>query len=114
MNIIQSILIKNNQIKIDVDLPINITSKVTVDLSKIASLNPNKFDIEITFTSKIISFKNHDFSWVDISQDRIANSFSPKIIKLENGIYIQANCNDGIWEVNAKYPYVLLWKFNPE
>lgn len=76
--------------------------------------NLNSFDIIIEFESPIISFRNHDYTWVAISQDRIANDFSPKAIRLQNGMYVQANCNWGIWELNAKNTKQLLWRFNPD
>lgn len=72
------------------------------------------FDIKIQFSQPIVSFRNHNHQWVDLSQDRIANDFSPKIIKLQNGSFVQANVNFGIWEINKKKPNVLLWRFNPE
>jgi hypothetical protein len=76
--------------------------------------NSNSFDIEIIFNSPIQFFRNHDYTWVDVLQNRIANSFSPKIVKLENGTLIQANCNHGIWVINSKKTNVLLWRFNPD
>jgi hypothetical protein len=76
--------------------------------------NQNSFDILIEFSSPIISFRNHDYSWVAICQDRIANDFSPKVICLKNGLYVQANCNLGIWEINKKNTKQLLWRFNPK
>ena len=42
------------------------------------------------------------------------NQFSPKIIKLQNGQIVQANINEGIWEINKKNNTILFWKFNPE
>lgn len=70
--------------------------------------------IEIQFSQPIVFFRNHNYQWVDLSQDRIANDFSPKIIKLQNGSYVQANVNFGIWEINKNKPNELLWRFNPE
>lgn len=78
------------------------------------SENYNSFDLEIVFSVPIVSFRNHDYQWVDINQNRIANSFCPKIIQLENGTFVQANVNHGIWEIDAKQKSVLLWRFNPE
>ncbi len=86
--------------------------KITLD--DLSFENLNSFDIIIEFSSPIASFRNHDYTWVTVSQDRIANDFSPKVIRLQNGLYVQANCNLGIWEVNAKNPKQLLWRFNPE
>lgn len=86
--------------------------KITLD--DLSFENLNSFDILIEFSSPIASFRNHDYTWVTVSQVRIANDFSPKVIQLQNGSFIQANCNMGIWEVNAKKPKQLLWRFNPE
>lgn len=75
--------------------------------------NPS-FTIKIEFSQPIVAFRNHNYNWVDVSKDRIANDFSPKILRLQNGSYIQANNNVGIWEVHHKNPTVLWWRFNPE
>ena len=74
----------------------------------------NTFEIEIEFSQKICLFRNHDYTWIDVKSDRIANEFTSKIIKLEDGTFIQANINQGIWEINSKNPSVLRWKFNAE
>ncbi len=87
-------------------------SKLVFNCTK-TILKSNSFVIEIEFDCTIRSFRNHDYTWVNLTSDRIASSFSPKILQLKNGFFIQANCNQGIWEVNKKKPKVLLWKFNP-
>ena len=107
-----------NKVKIVVDnsktdIDFNLLNNKLVINSTLLSSN-NSFDIEFHCNFKIASFRNHDYTWVDLSHDRIATSFSPKIIKLENLNYIQANTNIGIWEVSKSNPYVLLWRFNPE
>lgn len=75
--------------------------------------NSNTFDIEIEFTSAIKFFRNHDYKWVDLNEVRIATDFSPKIILLEDGTYVQPNRTDGIWETDSKDHTKLYWKFNP-
>lgn len=87
-------------------------NRFTIDCSEIQ--NTNSFDIEIEFTSSILAFRNHDYTWTDLKNVRIATDFSPKIIKLENGTYVQPNRTDGIWETDAKNHKKLYWKFNPE
>lgn len=89
-----------------------ITNKFDLDLSVFES--KNSFDLIIEFSIPIIAFRNHDYTWVDLNIDRIANSLSPKIIKLENGFFVQANINQGIWEINKKNPNKLFWRFNPD
>ncbi len=88
-------------------------NKLVIDFTN-AIENSNSFDLEIEFKSKIIGFRNHDYTWQNLNNDRIANEYTPKIIKLEDGNYVQANINQGIWEINKKNPYQLIWKFNPE
>ena len=87
--------------------------KQIIDCSRVVE-KKKTFDIEVEFTSRIISFRNHDYTWQDLKKDRIANEYTSKIIKLEDGTYVQANINQGIWEINKKNPNVLVWKFNPE
>lgn len=88
--------------------------KITVDVSNLKTEDVNSFDIEIAFNHPIVEFRNHDYTWVKCNKDRISNEFCPKIIKLSNQSYVQANLNLGIWEVKRTNPSVLLWRFNPE
>lgn len=88
-------------------------NKLVIDCSKVIETT-NSFTIEIEFEIKISSFRNHDYTWQDVNSDRIANEYTPKIIKLADGNYVQANINQGIWEVHKKNPYKLIWKFNPQ
>lgn len=88
-------------------------NKLVIDCSNII-VNSNSFHIEIEFSSKIIAFRNHDYTWLDTKKDRRANEFTPKIIKLDEGTYVQSNINQGIWEVNKKQTTKLIWKFNPQ
>ena len=110
---IKSITILANSNKKSIDFSRNETSKIVIDCNQFAK-NNNSFDIEIVFNVPIISLRNHDYTWVDLKSNRVANSFCPKILKLENGFIIQSNITDGIWEFNNKTPKQLLWRFNPE
>jgi hypothetical protein len=88
-------------------------NKLVIDCSKILK-NTHSFNIVIEFNAKIVAFRNHDYTWQDIKRDRIANEFTSKIIKLDDGNFVQANINQGIWEVHKKDSHKLIWKFNPE
>ena len=111
---IQSIFIIINDKKINYLFDKSNSFKTVIDFFQLIDIQSHSFDLEITFTSKIQQFRNHDFSWVDVNQDRIANSFCPKVIKLANNTFVQANINHGIWEINSKQKNVLLWRFNPD
>ena len=88
----------------------------STDLYPQLEINNNQsFDLQFTFNEKIVKFRNHDYTWVEIlKDDLVANQFTPKIIQLESGILIQANINLGVWEVQKSNNKVLLWRFNPE
>jgi len=111
--LIKSIIVisssENHTIAID-----NKMRKVVIDLSQVNLLNCNSFDIKIVFAKNIVQVRNHDYTWKKIETDFIANEFSPKIVKLENGQIVQANITTGIWEINSNNPSVLLWRFNPQ
>ena len=111
---IKSIAILTNNSKENVSFTSNFSTKIVIDCKNIISNNLNSFDIKITFAQPIKAFRNHDYTWVAINQKRIANTFAPKVIQLQNGSYVQANCNHGIWEVNKDAPNILLWRFNPK
>ncbi|MFN3755248.1 hypothetical protein [Flavobacterium sp.] len=72
------------------------------------------FDLVITFKNDITSVRNHDYTWVKCNNDFVSSSFSPKIIKLDNGFFVQPNLNYGYWEIQKKNPKVLYWRFHPQ
>lgn len=88
--------------------------KLILDSTALRENDLQSFDLVITFQSKISVFRNHDYSWVQVDKDRIAGEFVPKIIRLENGYFVQPNLIIGYWEINRRNPKVLLWRFNPE
>jgi len=88
--------------------------KLSFDLSVLDDSASESFDLVVTFTSSIQSFRNHDYTWVNVKDNRKAGQWVPKILLLENGYYVQPNQNMGYWEVNKQNPFVLLWRFNPE
>jgi hypothetical protein len=97
-----------------IDFDTNKINKTTIECSDFISDRLNSFTIKIEFSVSILSFRNFDYSWVDLKCDRIATEFSSKIIKLSNQRFVQANISIGVWEVEKRNPNVLLWKFNPE
>lgn len=103
-----SIFAQSSQIDLDLQFYNN---KVVLFQSTVGV--PSCFTIEITFDHDIKFIRNHDYQWVDVKRNRLANEFAPKILKLANGFYVQANLNLGIWEVNSSNPKQLLWHFNP-
>jgi len=110
---VKSITILATSIRENVSFLCDFNAKIGVDCQQITS-KFNSFSIEFVFDVPIVSFRNHDYSWVDVNKTRIATSLSSKILKLSNGFIVQANINKGIWEVSPKNKKVLLWKFNPE
>ncbi|MEM2146754.1 MAG: hypothetical protein QW279_15430 [Candidatus Jordarchaeaceae archaeon] len=70
--------------------------------------------IEIKFHEKIKRWRNHDYTWVDLTYNRIANEYSPKILQLESGIYVQSGQLLGCWEVEKNKPDTLRWHFYSE
>ena len=106
-------ILYNNRIEISQENAIE-NFKTTLEVSSLLKEKVTSFDIKFTFTTEIIQFRNHDYTWVGLNKDRIATEFMPKIIQLKNGNFVQANINAGIWEVNKSNPKVLWWRFNPE
>ncbi|SHM17845.1 hypothetical protein [Flavobacterium chilense] len=88
--------------------------KVVIDLANINLSSCDSFDIKIIFSEEIVQFRDHDYKWVNCKENKIANEYSPKIIKLQNNQIIQANLTTGIWEIDSDAPTILLWRFNPE
>jgi len=112
--LIKSISIIKNAIKENYVFDIYQKRKVCIDIIDDSLFKLNSFDIEIVFEQPILEFRNHDYTWVKCNEDRVANEFCPKIVRLKNGQLVQANISSGIWEVRKKNPHVLLWRFNPD
>jgi hypothetical protein len=91
-----------------------LVNKLVFDCNEFHGIKSQSFSFCITFKVPIISFRNHDYNWINCKKGRIANEFCPKIIKLDNGFFVQPNINFGIWEVNSSNPKQLIWHFNPE
>ncbi|MGL5111788.1 MAG: hypothetical protein ACRC6O_03995, partial [Flavobacterium sp.] len=87
--------------------------KVTLLLEPFLTLSLLSFDLEIRFELPVSQYRSHDYQWLDADTPWVANAFCPKIIKLSNGMLVQANILGGIWEVHPKNKSVLLWRFNP-
>ncbi len=92
---IKSISILSNSIKQNYVFDADQKYKLNIDVAKINLSQQNSFDIEIVFQLPILEFRNHDYTWVKCDEDRIANQFCPKIIKLQNGQLVQANIHFG-------------------
>jgi hypothetical protein len=87
-------------------------SKVVIDLSGIA-MKVDAFDLAITLSQTISAVRNHDYTWITPERDILAGPFGPKVIRLADGSFIQANLNIGFWEVRKNAPNVLHWRFYP-
>jgi len=88
--------------------------KVTLSLEPFLHSSLQRFDLEITFAKPIVQYRSHDYQWIDAKANWVANEFCPKIVRLSNGLLVQANVLAGIWEVHQSNKSVLLWRFNPQ
>jgi len=112
--LIQSISILTTKGKEALNSGIHQLNKVVIDVKESIVNEFNSFDIEIVFSQPIVAFRNHDYTWISCDCDCIANEYSPKIIKLSDGSFVQANLTLGIWEIKKNTSTILLWRFNPE
>ena len=112
-NLIKSVKIISSSFKKDFSFNNFIGNKLVIDCGDFIDKNITTFDIEIEFISKIILIRTHDYKWKKLNKNNIANEFSPKIVQLSNGSYVQPNILQGIWEVKKNKPNILLWRFNP-
>lgn len=51
----------------------------------------------IEFEHDIIAWRNHDYTWCDLTKERISNEYSSKILVLANGTYVSSASNTGLW-----------------
>lgn len=95
------------------EIPFSFLNNYKIIIYKSINLSES-FTLKIQFTNSIVQFRNHDYSWADLSENRIAPEFTSKILKLKDGTFVQPNANIGIWEVKKENPNQLIWKFNPQ
>ncbi len=77
-------------------------TRINIDLSDYY-LKP--FDaIEIVFKEEITLFRNHDYTWVPVTKNRIAGTFSTKAIQFKSGVYMQPNCGNFVWVISPNRP----------
>lgn len=80
---------------------------------KTSELKPDSH-FEIVFTYKIEAVRTASYTWSSDFAFYIAGPLSPKILRLENGMYVQANTTVGFWEIDPHNHYKLLWRLNPD
>ncbi len=80
---------------------------------KTSELKPDSH-FEIVFTHKIEAVRTTSCPWSSDFAFYIAGPLSPKILRLENGMYVQANTTVGFWEIDPHNHYKLLWRLNPD
>ena len=75
--------------------------------------NWSSFDIYIEFTEVIKEVKNHDYNWIPLQKETILYEYCPKIIRLNSGVLVQSNINQGYWIFSKQNPKTLIWRFQP-
>ncbi|GAO28530.1 hypothetical protein [Geofilum rubicundum] len=63
----------------------------------------------VEFDAPIVSWRNHDYTWVDASRQRMAHFHSPKALLLKNGHKVVAGETHGLWVFDPKHPKRLKW-----
>jgi hypothetical protein len=89
-------------------------TKIKILIQEFSFSSVNSFDIEIVFNDAVDLFRTHDYQWVKSDRELIAPTFTPKVLKLKNGFFVQPNIQQGIWEFNPKFKNKILWRFNPD
>ncbi|MCB9426819.1 MAG: hypothetical protein H6584_07305 [Flavobacteriales bacterium] len=67
--------------------------------------------IRIRFNKDIHKIRGYDYSWHDVESCSVVNNFCVKAIKFNNGVYLQAENNKYVWELNSKDKSVLTCHF---
>jgi hypothetical protein len=69
----------------------------------------SELNVVFEFDSPIVSWRNHDYTWVDVSRRRLAHFHSPKALLLKDGHKIVAGETHGLWELDPRQPKRLKW-----
>ncbi len=71
-----------------------------------------QLSIEIQFKTAIRRWRNHNYRWVSLETECIANEYSPKILQLSDGSFVQAGQSTGCWEVQKDKDSTLQWHYH--
>jgi len=82
---------------------------VEINLECEKKIEIKELSFEIEFKVSPIAWRNHDYTWVDLKKDRIANDLSPKILKFEDDNYLLSNRYFGFWEIKSNNKRLLKW-----
>jgi hypothetical protein len=69
----------------------------------------SELKVTFEFLSPVVLWRNHDYSWVDVTRRRVANFHSPKALMLKNGHKVVAGETTGLWEFDPRYPKRITW-----
>ena len=84
--------------------------EIHLDFGKNIEFNELSFEIE--FKESPISWRNHDYNWVDLNKTRISNELSPKILKFQDNNYLFSNRYFGVWKISPKNKRLLKWQIH--
>lgn len=76
-----------------------------------SNLYCQQLSLSIQFRTAIQRWRNHNYSWVSLDMNRIANEYSPKILQLSDGNFVQAGQTHGCWEFQKRKAATLLWHY---
>jgi len=86
-----------------------VNNVLNIEIEKSGSKLFSELKIIIEFTDEIVEWRNFNYRWVDCSEIRIANYYSPKLLKLSNGFKVAASVTTGAWYFDPKYKNHLIW-----
>lgn len=70
--------------------------------------------LEFELSDPIVYWRNHDYTWKKLDQERlVANTTSPKILKLNSGGYFVARNTKGCWVYQPGYTFIRWYFFHP-
>src|SRR5690606_15613903 len=92
--------------------PINFSLEKNKVLIQSSAILSEAFKLKFTFSQPIISLRDHDYSWKKPYENYNAGMFVPKLLKLRNNHYVQANQGTGSWRLDMEEDNVLYWCFN--
>src|SRR5690554_4007935 len=76
---------------------ISMPNRIDFEVDAAEGAEVQRLSLIVEFTETLISWRNHDYTWVDTSRKRLAAYYSPKAAVFKSGTKVVASRTDGLW-----------------
>ncbi|MDI9538551.1 MAG: hypothetical protein QM223_04025 [Bacteroidota bacterium] len=93
---------------------ISMPNRIDFEVDAAEGAEVQRLSLIVEFTETLISWRNHDYTWVDTSRKRLAAYYSPKAAVFKSGTKVVASRTDGLWLFDPRRPRSIEWVLEHE